>query len=102
MGKLVSGGHFGRRDTLRLIVGTGMFAWSGVGLADACFDPARLPNAGMRRSLNFQAISTDPKKKCASCAFFTKTASGDCGKCAIFSGGPVSAQSVCDSWASKG
>lgn len=102
MGKLVSDRHTGRRDVLRLILGTGMIAWSSASFADACFDPAKLSNAGMRRSLNFQPVSGDPKKKCAGCAFFIKAAAGDCGKCAIFSGGPVSAQSVCDSWASKG
>lgn len=101
MVKLLGAGYTDRRDALRLILGSGMLFWSGVSLADTCFDPARLPNAGMRRSLNFQAVSGDPKKSCAGCAFFTRAASGDCGKCGIF-GGPVSVQSVCDSWAKKG
>ncbi|HEX7855220.1 MAG TPA: high-potential iron-sulfur protein [Sphingobium sp.] len=91
----------GRRDVLRLIAGASLLTFSSASMAEICFDPAKLPNAGMRRSLNFQAVASDPKKRCAGCAFFTR-ALGDCGKCSIFSGGPVSVQSVCDSWAPKG
>jgi hypothetical protein len=92
----------GRRGFLALLLGGCGAMWSGAAMAESCFDPAKLPNASMRRSLNFQPVSSDPKKKCGGCVFFTSAGTGDCGKCTIFSGGPVAAQSVCDSWAPKG
>ena len=55
----------------------------------------------LRTSLGFKAQSTDSNKRCGTCAFFTPSA-GDCGKCTLLSGGPVSLTSVCDSWAGKG
>ena len=68
----------------------------------ACFDLDTLPASqqSLRRSLNFKPQSPDPKKHCGICAFFT-AADGGCGKCALLSGGPVSFNSVCDSWAAK-
>lgn len=70
--------------------------------AAPCFDPDTLPASqkGMRRSLNFKMVSTDPVKKCGGCAFYFQP-SGDCGKCQLMTGGPVTANSVCDSWAKK-
>jgi hypothetical protein len=68
----------------------------------ACFDLDALPASqlSLRRSFNFKPQSPDPKKHCGICNFFTAT-DGDCGKCALLSGGPVSFGSVCDSWTAK-
>lgn len=76
-----------------------------VGLAEAepCFDMSSMPanQKSMRRSLGFKLESADAGKRCGSCAFYTVSA-GDCGKCALLSGGVVAAANVCDSWAAKG
>lgn len=68
----------------------------------ACVNLDALPASqkSMRRSLGFKALSTDPKKRCGTCAFFTAPA-GACGKCQLLSGGAVAAASVCDNWAGK-
>lgn len=94
----------------RRLLGLGVAA-AGAGLAlatsaraaDACFDPDTLPASqkSMRRTLGYQLHSSDPKKRCGLCAFFT-AAAGDCGKCALLNGGPVVTGSVCNSWAPKG
>ena len=70
--------------------------------AAQCFNPDSLPASqkSLRQSLGFQLQSADPKKHCASCAFFTAT-SGGCGTCMLLSGGAVTTQSVCNSWALK-
>lgn len=70
--------------------------------ATPCFDPNALPASqkGMRRSLNFKVVSPDPAKMCGGCAFYFQP-SGNCGKCQLLTGGPVAANSVCDSWAKK-
>lgn len=91
-----------RRNVLGLLTFLPVIVWSSDATAAACFDLAKLPDAGMRRSLNFRSISQDPKKNCGGCAFFTRAGQSDCGKCVILSGGPTAAQSVCDSWAAKG
>lgn len=71
--------------------------------APACYDPAALPASqkGIRKALGFQDVSSDPTKRCAGCAFFAGTKPG-CGTCALLSSGPVSAASVCNSFARKG
>jgi len=71
--------------------------------AAACFDLAKLPmsDRSIRNSLGFKMQATDPNKKCGSCAFF-KEPKGDCGKCELFSNGPTTVNSVCNSWAKKG
>jgi len=68
----------------------------------ACVNLDALPASqkSMRRSLGFKALSSDPKKRCGTCAFFTAPA-GACGKCQLLSGGAVAAASVCDNWAGK-
>ena len=70
--------------------------------AAACVNLDALPASqkSMRRSLGFKAQSTDPKKRCGTCAFFTAAAAG-CGKCQLLSGGAVAQASVCDNWAGK-
>jgi hypothetical protein len=68
--------------------------------APVCYDPAKLPASqrSLRRALGFRDTSTDPVKHCGICAFFTAT-KGGCGTCQLLSGGPVTAASVCNSWA---
>ncbi|MBY0422315.1 MAG: high-potential iron-sulfur protein [Parvularculaceae bacterium] len=70
--------------------------------APACFNPDALPASqkSLRRSLGFELQSKDPKKTCAGCAFYTAKTQG-CGACALFSGGPVAAASVCRNWSKK-
>lgn len=92
----------GRRHMLAALGSLPFVAWSYSASAAQCFDPNKLPNAGLRKSLNFKAVSSDSKKNCAACAFFTATSNqSECGKCVLFAGGPVSRNSVCDSWAAK-
>lgn len=71
--------------------------------AQACFDRSKLAagDLSLRRSLGFQDISADPKRACGGCAFFTAAQPASCGKCMLLSGGPVSAGSVCGSWAAR-
>jgi hypothetical protein len=67
-----------------------------------CADPAKLPLArkSQRRALGYVEPSTDPKRRCGACAFFTAAGAG-CGTCQLMSGGPVSAFGVCNSFAAK-
>ncbi len=68
----------------------------------ACYDPAGLPlsQRTRRRSLGYVDASTDPARRCGLCAFFTGTAES-CGTCQMLSGGIVSAQGLCGSFAPK-
>lgn len=68
--------------------------------ADTCADPATLPAAqkSLRASLDFEAVSKEPGKRCGLCAFFKGT--GDCGSCQILTS-QVSANSICSSFAAK-
>ena len=68
----------------------------------ACVDLDALPagQKSMRRSLGFKLETTDAKKRCGTCAFFTLGA-GACGKCRLLSGGAVAATSICDNWTGK-
>lgn len=68
----------------------------------ACYDPAALPAAqkGLRNALAFKDVTPDPAKHCSLCVFFTGSRPG-CGNCTLFSGGPVSANSVCNSFGRK-
>ena len=70
--------------------------------AAACvnLDTLSASQKSMRRSLGFKPLSTDPKKRCQTCAFFTAAAAG-CGKCQLLGGGAVAQASVCDNWAGK-
>lgn len=69
--------------------------------ATACFDPASLgmSQKRIRTSVQFAAVSPDPAKRCELCAFFKASQPG-CGACQIL-GGPVSAGSLCSSYAAK-
>lgn len=92
-------GLFGLAAAAPLLV---LGAKAGAQDAAACVNLDALPASqkSMRRSLGFKPQSTDPKKRCGTCAFFTAAAPG-CGKCQLLSGGAVAATSVCDNWASK-
>lgn len=89
-----------RRAILGWLAGYGVLGWTGSAAA-ACFDPATLPDASLRASLNFKVASADPKRTCSGCAFFIADQDPSCGACQIFGGGPTSAASVCDSWAAR-
>lgn len=67
----------------------------------ACYDPASLPMSqqNFRKSMQFQQVSTDPKKRCELCTFYKASKPG-CGTCQIFNG-PVQGVSVCASFAPK-
>ena len=67
-----------------------------------CYDPAMLPRAqkSLRRSLGYEEKSTDPKRQCSLCAFYTAK-QGNCGTCQMLSGGPVNGGAVCTSFAPK-
>lgn len=69
----------------------------------ACYDPAALPfsQKSRRRSLGYVEVSSDPKKRCDACAFFTAAAPASCGSCQMLGGGAVSAGAVCNSFAAK-
>lgn len=69
--------------------------------APACYDPAALPlsQKSRRRSLGYLDRSVDPAKHCSLCSFFTASQPG-CGTCSLLNG-PVTAESVCDSFAPK-
>ena len=71
--------------------------------ASACYDPAALPASqkGIRTALGFKDASPDPARRCGACAFFAATKPAGCGTCALLSGGPVGAASVCNSFAKK-
>jgi hypothetical protein len=70
--------------------------------ADACYDRAALSfdQRNRRAALGFVDASGDPKRHCALCTFFTP-GQGGCGTCQLLGGGPVSAGSVCSSFAPK-
>lgn len=68
-----------------------------------CVDLDTLPASqqSMRRSLGFKLQTSDPKKRCGLCTFFASVPAGTCGKCQLLSGGAVTPNSVCDSFAAK-
>jgi hypothetical protein len=96
-------GGVSRRGLFALAAGAMVVGASAKAESAACFDPEALPSGqkSLRQSLGFKLQSPDPAKSCGGCAFFTATKAG-CGSCALLSGGPVTAASVCDSWAKKG
>lgn len=92
-----------RRHLLGLIAATPIsIGGAHAQLATACFDPAALPaaQANMRKTLGFKDVSPDPAKHCSVCVFFNGTRAG-CGTCVLLSGGPTSANSVCNSFGRK-
>jgi hypothetical protein len=68
----------------------------------ACYDPAALPlsQRNRRRSLGYVEVSSDAKKRCALCAFYTAAANASCGSCQLLSS-TVNAGAVCTSFAAK-
>jgi hypothetical protein len=68
----------------------------------ACLDMEALApsDLSLRQTLGFKLTSPDPQRHCSICVFFTAT-EGGCGHCQLLSGGVVTADSVCDSFAAK-
>lgn len=68
----------------------------------ACPDPKNPPPAiaAQRRGLNYVEPSTNPKKRCGLCFWWTAT-SGGCGKCGLMGGNPTSMNGVCSSFAPR-
>ena len=83
-----------------------VFGASGIAGAQApakqCYDPATLPLSpkNRRRGIGYKEPATEPNKKCQLCAFFTAKEAG-CGTCQMLTGGAVSANGVCNSFAPK-
>jgi hypothetical protein len=96
----------GRRNMIALavvpLVLFGLGSRAGAADTATCFDLESLPAAQkrLRRSLGFRLATPEEQKHCGSCAFFTAS-TGDCGNCAMLSGGVVATQYVCESWATK-
>lgn len=94
-----------RRDILALAGMAPLMILAGRAAAadTVCYDPASLSLAqkNLRRSVAFVETSTDPKRHCGLCAFFTAS-KGICGTCQIMSGNPVTVAGVCTSFAPKG
>lgn len=67
-----------------------------------CYDPAALPlsEKNRRRAIGYAEASADPMKRCGGCAFFT-AGKGNCGTCQLLSGGRVTSQGLCNSFAPK-
>lgn len=93
-----------RRYLLGGLVATAGFAWVGPAMAQSCYVAAKLASGdrGMRLALNYKVVSSNPKQRCETCAFFAAATQAGCGKCKMLSDGPVDAASTCDSWTSKG
>jgi hypothetical protein len=91
-----------RRQVLWLAARTGagaLAAWSLTAHAESsCTDAEE--NEGLRQSLNYVEASSDPKKTCAVCAFFTAEAGAHCGRCQILNGAANPA-GHCDSFSPK-
>jgi hypothetical protein len=97
------GGCATRRSVIRLAAAAPLLAIGyGAAAAPVCFDLEKLPatQKNMRASLGFKPVSTDTRKHCSICNFYSASTQG-CGTCALLSGGGVSENSVCDSWAAK-
>jgi hypothetical protein len=94
-----------RRNILAMLglAPVSLLAASAAKAADAaCYDPAALPlsERNRRRAIGYVEASTDPKKRCGGCAFFT-AGKGDCGTCQLLSGGRVTSAGICNSFAPK-
>lgn len=68
----------------------------------ACFDPNTLPlsQKSRRRSLKYVEPSPDPARQCGGCSFY-KASDVRCGTCTMLTGGPVSANGLCNFFAAK-
>jgi len=67
-----------------------------------CANPESLSDSemGTRQSLGYTEQSPNPEQVCSGCAFY-HAASGGCGTCDMFTGGPVNNQGHCQSWNKK-
>ena len=95
------------RTRRRILIAAGLvplgLAFGGVAHAAeavACAGEVSLSQKNRRKGLGYVDASTDAKRRCALCAFFT-AGNGDCGTCQMLSGGLVSAGAVCNSFAAK-
>lgn len=94
-----------RRTVSALLVGLPLVSWRGSSSADegTCGNIENLPRSqqGLRDALGFE-LHTSGEQRCDTCAFFTPTEGEDgCGQCSLFNGGPVYADSVCNSWGTE-
>ena len=94
-----------RRTVSMLLASLPLAAWrvSPSAAEDSCADIENLPRSesGLRAALGFE-LHTTGEQRCAGCAFFTADADDSgCGRCSLFSGGPVYTDSVCNSWAAE-
>lgn len=80
-----------------------LFAGRAMAADSVCYDPQTLPlsQKNRRRSVGYVSASSDAKRQCSLCVFFTP-GQGACGNCQMLSGGPVEAGGVCNSFAPKG
>ena len=96
-----------RRDFLALAAASplALLAQTGLRAADAsaCYDPATLPfsQKSRRRSLGYVDLSSDAKKHCSTCSFFTAATPASCGTCQMLGGGPVRADALCNFFAAR-
>lgn len=95
-----------RRRTLSILLASlPLAAWRAPVSADesACGNIENLPRSqrGLRDALGFE-LHTSGEQRCSTCAFFTASSDDSaCGQCSLFNGGPVYADSVCNSWGSE-
>lgn len=71
--------------------------------ANTCYDPSSLPASqrSRRRALGFRDAAAGSEKRCGECAFFKASGDKGCGTCDLLTGGMVTADNVCNSWAKK-
>jgi hypothetical protein len=68
-----------------------------------CNSPGQLSDSdlGMRSSLGYVDVSSNPGETCGGCQYFTAQGSGaGCGSCQFLSG-QVSSEGRCNSWSAK-
>ena len=94
-----------RRIVSTLLAGLPLLVWRASASASegACGNIENLPRRqrSLRDALGFE-LHTEGELRCETCAFFTATEGGGaCGQCSLFNGGPVYADSVCNSWGAE-
>lgn len=77
-----------------------LFASAASAQESACDAGLSLVQKKRRRGLGYVDPASDPKRRCGACAFFT-AAAGGCGACQMLSGGSVSQNAVCNSFAPR-
>ncbi len=94
-------GPLNRRRVVALALAAPLAALAAGARAEQCVseDDLSASELSMRKSLRYEAPSTDAAKLCGGCAFYASESPG-CGKCTLLNG-PVSAAARCSSWAPK-